>query len=112
MDSMDVGGAFAPSVHVPPGSGRDLSNWLDLSTEAQARIVTFGKHGALVDATAYHPMVGHHRSYSRAEIERPVDYVRSTPEIVLSEVKVADPAPGFAPAAIGGPKHEHRPRRR
>ena len=102
------------SVWVLPGSGRTAANWLDNSAEAQARTIAFGKHGVLADGTAYSPMQGYWKIYSRAEIERVVDYIRTTPStnIIINTVKVSDPPPAFqaAPRRVGTHRrHGHTP---
>lgn len=82
-------------VYLLPGSGRTAQNWLDLPAEAQARTIAFGKRGLLDDGTAYSNMVGYHQLLSRAEIERVVDYLRTSTEveIVFKDIKIADPVP-------------------
>ncbi len=79
-------------VWVQPGSGRTLANWLDRTAAAQARIVAFGKHGELDDGTAFAHMSAYYQIYSRAEIERVVEYVRALPQdkLILSTIKYAD----------------------
>ncbi|MCX5746265.1 MAG: hypothetical protein NT062_27625 [Proteobacteria bacterium] len=81
------------NVWVMEGSGRNATNWLDNSAEAQARTIAFGKHGLLADGTAYSPMAGYWKVYSRAEIERVVDYIRTTPatNITIKTIKTTDP---------------------
>ena len=76
-------------VYTLPGSGRDLSNWLDMPAEEQARIIAFGAHGTF-EGRAYSNMLGYHKIYSRAEIERVVEYIRTiaTPQVI--ETKFQD----------------------
>lgn len=77
-------------LYLLPGSPRDATNWLDYPAAAQARIVAFGKHGLLDDGSAYSNMAAYHKLYSRAEIERAVEYVRSSLEVVPVTIKIAD----------------------
>ncbi len=77
-------------VYSWPDSGRDLSNWLDLSAGDQARIIAFGAHG-MFQGRAYANMMGYHKIYSRAEIERVVEYIRTTASPRLVEIKIQDP---------------------
>lgn len=76
-------------LYLLAGSPRDASNWLDYPASSQARIVAFGKHGLLDDGTAYSNMSAYHKLYSRAEIERVVEYIR-TLEVVPTTIKVSD----------------------
>jgi hypothetical protein len=78
-------------VHVVPGSGRTLATWLERTPEQMARIIAFGSHGQYADGTQYSHMQGYYKMYSRAEIERVVDYVRTTATPVLHDIKVNDP---------------------
>lgn len=64
-------------IYVPPGSTRNATNWLDLPKEAQVKIIAFGKNLNLPDGTMAANMKGYHKRYSRAEIERLVDYIRT-----------------------------------
>ncbi len=69
-----------------PGSTRNETNWLDLSEEAQAGIVAFGKGNTLADGSPIVSMMGYHKLYARAEIERVVEFIRTlTP--VVSEIQ-------------------------
>lgn len=77
------------AVWVAEGSTRDASNWLDYSAEKQQRIVAFGKQGMYDDGTVYSNMRGYHGVYSRAEIARVVDYVR-TLEPMIKVIKTHD----------------------
>jgi mono/diheme cytochrome c family protein len=77
-------------IYTLPGSGRTLDNWLDLPAEAQARIVAFGSTGRLPDGTALAHMSAYHRIFSRAEIERAVEYVRSELTPMVVEYRVGD----------------------
>ena len=76
-------------VHVPPGSPRNLTNWLDRTAEEQARIIAFGSH-VQVGGVQLANMAGYAKMYSRAEIERVVQYIRTTATPVLAETKLAD----------------------
>lgn len=69
-------------LYLPPGSRRNASNWQDYPAAAQARIVAFGKQGLLDDGQAYANMPPYHKTYSRAEIERAVEYIRTRLEVV------------------------------
>lgn len=101
------------NVWVMPGSGRTAANWLDLPAEAQARTIAFGKHGVLADGTAYAPMQGYWKYYSRAEIERVVQYIRTTAatNITIKDIKISDPPPAFqvGPRFVGGHRRRHAP---
>lgn len=77
-------------LYLLPGSPRNASNWLDFPAASQARIVAFGKKGQLDDGTSYSNMSAYHTLYSRAEIERVVEYIRTKLEIVPTTIKVAD----------------------
>jgi hypothetical protein len=78
-------------VHVLPGSGKTLENWLDLPAASQERIVAFGKTGITDDGIAYSNMAAYHKVLSRAEIMRVVKYIREELTPVLHEIKVVDP---------------------
>jgi hypothetical protein len=78
-------------VWVQPGSTRTLANWLDRKAAEQARIVAFGSHGVLPDGSAYTFMAPYHKLFSKVEIEKVVEYIRSgavTP--VLATIKTQD----------------------
>lgn len=90
-------------VLVAPGSGRTLANWLDRPAETQARMLAFGVHGEYANGVQYGHMAAYYKLYSRAEIERVVDYIRTKATPVLKEIKVSDP-PGFAPSRTTGPR--------
>jgi hypothetical protein len=77
-------------LYLLPGSPRNATNWLDFPAATQARIVAFGKHGLLDDGSAYSNMAAYHKIYSRAEIERVVEYIRTSLELVPTTIKVAD----------------------
>jgi hypothetical protein len=77
-------------IYVLGGSGRDASNWLDVPAAAQERIIAFGKTGVYTDGTAYSHMAAYHKIYSRAEIRRVVQHIRTTSTIVIKEIKVTD----------------------
>ncbi len=80
-------------VWLHPGEGRNASNWLSRSAEAQAKMIAFGTHGVLDDGTAYASMQGYWKIYSRAEIERVVEYIRTTSStnIMFADIKLSDP---------------------
>jgi hypothetical protein len=77
-------------LYLLPGSPRNASNWLDYPAGAQARTVAFGKQGLLDDGSAFSNMAGYHKVYSRAEIERVVDHIRTELEVVPATIKTAD----------------------
>lgn len=77
-------------VKVPPGSTRTTANWLDKPAAAQARILAFGAHGQYENGVQFGHMAGYRTMYSRAEIERVVDYIRTTATISVEEIKTAD----------------------
>jgi len=72
---------------VLPGSARNETNWLDLSVEAQEGIVAFGKTSTLEDGSPIISMMGYHKLYSRAEIKRVVEYIRTLTPVVSEIVK-------------------------
>lgn len=78
-------------VYVLPGSTRTVDNWLDLPQATQEAIVAFGKSGVLDDGTPISNMVGYHKLYSKAEVQRVVEYIRTTLTAEVHEYKVADP---------------------
>jgi hypothetical protein len=78
-------------IIVPPGSPRNASNWRDTSAEVQARTIAFGAHTVLADGTATSNMAAYYKMYSRAEIERVVDYIRNTATVTVDTYKTADP---------------------
>ena len=78
-------------VYVWPGSGRTLDNWLDRSAEEQARVMAFGSYGTLPEGKAYANMLGYHKLYSRAEVERVITYIRTVATPKLVQIKVQDP---------------------
>lgn len=105
------GGSFDATkfaVKVLPGSGRTLANWLDRSAAQQARIIAFGSHVQL-NGTQVANMAAYYQRYSRAEIERVVDYIRTQATPVIKDIKIVDPA-GFAPQAAltGRPRARRR----
>lgn len=77
-------------VHVFPGSGRTADNWLDRSPAEMERIVAFGSHGVTTDGIAYSAMTGYAKSFSRAEIQRVVEHLR-TLEPIIQEIKLTEP---------------------
>jgi len=98
-------------VWLMPGSGRTPANWLDNSAKAQARTIAFGKHGLLADGAAYTSMQGYWKYYSRAEIERVVQYIRTTPSaIIFRDIKVTDPPPAFQAGSRTSGHRRHRAR--
>jgi len=81
-----------------PGGSRNATNWLTTrSAEAQARIIAFGKldvyenTGTAADGVAYSNMQPNYKLYSRAEIERVVDWIRSTANPIEVDVTAYDP---------------------
>ena len=76
---------------LPPGSTRTAANWLDTSAKTQARVVAFGSAGRLADGSAFAHMRAYHKLYSRAEIERVVDYIRTQLTVVPATIKERDP---------------------
>lgn len=89
-------------VWVLPGSNRTVSNWLDTPASTQARIVAFGKVGQYEDGTSYRHMDGYHKLYSRAEIERLVEYIRTQAKISIETIKTDDAKPQFQRATAMG----------
>ena len=80
-------------VHVPPGSTRTESNWLERTPAEQERVVAFGVHTVLADGTAMKNMAEYKNVLSRAEVERLVAHLRTlTP--VVKVMKTKDPEPG------------------
>jgi hypothetical protein len=75
---------------VLPESTRTAENWLEMTPEKQARIVAFGKRGMYDDGISYANMQAYHKIYSRAEIERVVDYIRNHTEVVIATIKTHD----------------------
>lgn len=78
-------------VKLTPGSTRNLANWKDRSADEQARLIAFGHH-AVFGNTQYAAMGGYYKMYSRAEIERVVEYIRNVATIEFSEIKFGDPS--------------------
>lgn len=83
-------------VYFMPGeqeqaAGRTLANWLEKRSAAeQARMVAFGSIGRLPDGSAFSHMSPYHKVFSRAEIERAVQYVRTQLQPVAATIKVSD----------------------
>lgn len=77
-------------LYLLAGSPRNESNWLDYPAPAQVRTVAFGKQGLLPNGAAYSAMAGYHKLYSRAEIERVVEYIRTSLQVVPATIKVSD----------------------
>ncbi len=77
-------------LYLLPGSPRNASNWLDFPAGAQARIIAFGKHGLFDDGSAYSNMAAYHKLYSKAEIERAVEHIRTNLEVVPATIKTMD----------------------
>ncbi|MFV8749656.1 hypothetical protein ACNOYE_03780 [Nannocystaceae bacterium ST9] len=73
-----------------PGSTRTIDDWLDLPAEAQARIVAFGKTTQMPDGMVLANMAPYHEIWSRAEIERAVEYIRTQTQVEIHMIKVAD----------------------
>ena len=77
-------------VHVPPGSTRNASNWLERTPAEQERVIAFGVHTVLPDGTAMKNMAQYKDVLSRTEIERLVAHLRTlTP--VIEAMKIKDP---------------------
>lgn len=69
---------------------RNKDTWLNRTTAEQERLVAFGVHGVRPDGVAYRNMAPYKDYWSRAEISRVVQYVR-TLEPLFETIKVADP---------------------
>jgi len=83
-------------VHLPPGSTRNETNWLQRTAAEQERVIAFGVHTVLPDGTAMKNMAEYKNVLSRAEIERLVAHLRTlTP--VIEVMKTKDPE---APASM------------
>ncbi|MFM2420682.1 MAG: hypothetical protein RL385_5405 [Pseudomonadota bacterium] len=65
------------SVYVEAGSPRIGKPWPDLPAEQHEKITAFGKMSLGSDGSYYANMPGYHASFSRAEIERTVKYLRA-----------------------------------
>ncbi|MGE0398247.1 MAG: hypothetical protein AB7T06_16205 [Kofleriaceae bacterium] len=98
-------------VRVPEGSTRDLSNWLDRSPEAMARIIAFGAHATTEEGQQIAYMAPYYQMFSRAEIERVVAYIRDPAMVTpsLAVTRIADPST-FAPRITGKRPHGARAR--
>jgi hypothetical protein len=80
---------FMPGETTAP-NGRTLANWKDKRTALeQARMVAFGSTGRLPDGSAFAHMAAYHKLFSRAEIERTVEHIR-TLQAVEATVKIKD----------------------
>ncbi|MES1171599.1 MAG: hypothetical protein ABUL77_00040 [Bacteroidota bacterium] len=95
----DVTKAVDPTkfkVYFMPGEqgtagGRTLANWRDKRSAAeQARIVAFGSIGRLPDGTAFSHMAAYHKLYSRAEVERLVQFIRTDLQPIEAVIKLKD----------------------
>lgn len=60
-----------------PNTGRNASNWLDRSPLYQENLVAFGASGMTEDGTRYSNMVSYAKLFSKEEIKRVVEYMRS-----------------------------------
>lgn len=60
------------------------AEFLSRSAEYQVNVIAFGLHGTNANGTAYANMPAYHLVYSKAEIERLVDYIRSL-DLVVEE---------------------------
>lgn len=78
-------------VYTLPGSGRNADNWLDgITPEEQGRIIAFGSTGRLPDGQAFAHMSAYHKLFSRAEIERTVEHIRSSTTLRVIEYRTMD----------------------
>lgn len=73
-----------------PGSTRTLANWLDTPAEVQERIIAFGSHGVYPNGVAYSHMAPYHARYSKAEIQRVVQYIRTQATVQIAYIKTED----------------------
>jgi hypothetical protein len=81
---------FMPGEQESPG-GRTMQNWLQKRSAAeQARMVAFGSIGRLPDGMAFSHMSAYHKVFSRAEIERVVDYLRTQLQPIEAKIKIKD----------------------
>jgi len=93
-------------VKLTPGSTRTLANWLDRTADEQARLIAFGHH-AVFNNSQYAAMGGYYKMYSRAEIERVVQYIRNDATIEFSTIKFGDPSNKRRPKnGLAVPKRE------
>lgn len=88
----DAAGNYLPpdatkfKLFLPPGSTRNAQNWLTISAQEQENIIAFGLIGRMPDGTVQRSMKGYHKLFSRAEIQRVVQHLRTlTP--VVTEIK-------------------------
>jgi len=80
---------FMPGESSAAG-GRTIANWKEKrSVSEQARMVAFGSTGRLPDGSAFAHMSAYHKLFSRAEIERVVEYVR-TLQPIETTIKIKD----------------------
>lgn len=68
---------------LPGNTTRTIDNWLELSAQAQAGIVAFGKNNTLPDGSPIVSMKGYHQIFSRAEIERAVEHIRTLTPVLM-----------------------------
>lgn len=96
-------------LQVPPGDPRTLDNWLTRSAAEQARVVAFGVQGTRAAGHAFNVMAPYYKRYSRAEIERAVEYLRTSPTLtrIRNEYKESDPA---VPRIVRAVHRRHNPR--
>lgn len=75
---------------IMPNTGRNAGNWLDRSPLYQENLVTFGSRGMTEDGTRYSNMASYAKLFSKAEIKRVVEYMRSfdPKNIVVKEIKL------------------------
>lgn len=73
-----------------PGSTRTLANWLDTPAEVQERIVAFGARGVYPNGVAYSHMAAYYKKYSKAEIQRVVEYIRTQATVEIAYIKTED----------------------
>lgn len=80
---------FMPGESTSPG-GRTIANWKEKrSVSEQSRMVAFGSTGRLPDGSAFAHMSAYHKLFSRAEIERTVEYVRTLQPVEVA-IKIKD----------------------
>jgi len=81
---------FMPGEQETPG-GRTLANWREKrSAMEQARMIAFGSIGRLPDGTAFSHMAAYHKLYSRAEVERLVQFIRTDLQPIQAVIKLKD----------------------
>jgi hypothetical protein len=77
-------------IPVMPNTGRNASNWLERSPLYQENLITFGARGMTEDGTRYSNMVSYAKLFSKEEIKRVVEYMRSfdSKDITFKEIKL------------------------